>query len=92
MPAVRPVLGGTRSAQHTLELCPEEDLLLWLLRPFQIGLGAQHFLQFAILAWQGVWVDGLFHNKDDITESFTNGSLLGKVELIVTPLTVYKML
>lgn len=83
-----PLLGGRRLAQNTFQLRPEERLLVDLLGPLQVRLGAQHLLQLAVLAGQRAGVNGLLHHQDDVTEGLPHRSLLSEVQLIVAPLAV----
>lgn len=83
------MLGGF--AQDAPQLGPEESLLVSLLRPLQVRLGAQHLLQLAVLTGQGTRIDGFLHHQDDVAERFAHGSLLSKVQLVVAPFAVDKM-
>lgn len=85
---VAPLLCHSWLSQNTLQLCPEKGLLVYLLGPLQVCLGAQHLLKLAVFAWQGAGINGLLHHEYDITKRLTHRSLLSKVELIVAPLAV----
>lgn len=78
-------------AQNTLQLCPEERLLVDLMGPLQVRLGTKHLLELAVLARQGVGINGLLHHKYDIIKGLTHCSLLSEVQFIVAPLTVDKV-